>query len=398
MGQKFTRRDLYDLVWSQPMRMLATRFGVSDVALAKTCKKADIPIPYRGYWNRKQASKPAVQTDLFPRFPGASDVIEVGTDEPPSRFDEDWCERFLREPIPDVPTFDEEIPALRTRVAALVGKLKCPQELEPAHPLIAKLLAHDIARREYQIKWNTTYDPPRYESGIERRRLLILNGIFLSLQRLGCRPDMVTSKYAQDTRESRNINVKVGQVYVPFTVEPLKAKKDGKGRHRESLQLAFGTSRENSRPSTYWDDTEGKALEKQLSEIVVEILVRGEELYRESLVHHRAWFIEQRAEAEKELRRRREAQERKEQEHREKQAKERIDRLLSQAHALDQSDTIRAYVEKVRSHLEEIGIAPAEFQLWSTWALAEADRIDPVRNGTIKGAIEGVVISMRQTH
>lgn len=393
MGQKFTRRELYDLVWSEPMRTLATRFGISDVALAKTCSKADIPIPYRGYWNRKQASKPAIQTDLLPRFPGASDVIEIGKAESPYRFGTNWRERFLQEPIPEVPVFDEEMSAVRVRVTAMAGKIKCPPEFEPAHPLIAKLLVHDVARREYQLKWNTTYDPPKYESGIERRRLLILNGIFLSLQRLGCRPDMVTSKYAQDTQESRNINVKVGQVYVPFTLEPLKTKKDGKGRHRESLQLAFGTSRENPRPSTYWDDTEGKALEKQLSEIVVEILVRGEELYRESLVHQRAWFIEQRAEAEKELQRRKEEQERKERERREREAKERIDRLLSQASTLRQSETIRAYVEKARNRLVEIGVGSAEFENWSAWALAEADRIDPVKNGIIKGAIESIVIS-----
>lgn len=393
MGQKFTRRELYDLVWSEPMRTLATRFGISDVALAKTCGKADIPIPYRGYWNRKQASKPAIQTDLSPRFPGASDLIEIGKAESPYRFGTDWRARFLQEPVPDVPAFDEEMSAVRARVTAMVGKIKCPPEFEPAHPLIAKLLAHDVGRREYQLKWNTTYDPPKYESGIERRRLLILNGFFLSLQRLGCRPDMVTSKYAQDTRESRNINVKVGQVYVPFTLEPLKTKKDGKGRQRDHLQLALGASRENSRPLICWDDTEGKGLEKQLSEIVAEILVTGEELYRESLVHHRAWFIEQRAEAEKELQRRREEQERKERERREREAKERIDRLLSQANALHQSDTIRVYVEKVRSRLAEIGIEQSGFQRWSTWALAEADRIDPVRNGTIKVAIESVAVS-----
>lgn len=393
MGQKFTRKELYDLVWSEPMRTLATRFGISDVALAKTCSKADIPIPYRGYWNRKQASKPAIQTDLLPRFPGASDVMEIGKAESPYRFGADWRARFLQDPVPEVPVFDEEMSAVRARVTAMVGKIKCPPEFEPAHPLIAKLLVHDVARREYQLKWNTAYDPPKYESGIERRRLLILNGIFLSTQRLGCRPDMTTSKYAQDTRESRNISVKVGQVYVSFTLEPLKTKKDGKGRQRDHLQLVLGASRENSRPLICWDDTEGKALEKQLSEIVVEILVTGEKLYRESLVHHRAWFIKQRAEAENELQRRSEEQERKERERREREAKERIDYLLSQANALHQSDTIRVYVETVRSRLAEIGIEQAGFQRWSTWALAEADRIDPVRNGTIKGAIESVAVS-----
>jgi hypothetical protein len=39
------RRDLYDLVWKEPVRAIAKRLGVSDVGLAKVCRKADIPLP-----------------------------------------------------------------------------------------------------------------------------------------------------------------------------------------------------------------------------------------------------------------------------------------------------------------------------------------------------------------
>ena len=58
MNAEFTRRELYDLVWSQPMKTIAAEVGISDVALAKQCKKADIPVPNRGYWAQKQAGKP----------------------------------------------------------------------------------------------------------------------------------------------------------------------------------------------------------------------------------------------------------------------------------------------------------------------------------------------------
>lgn len=46
----FKREALYDLVWTAPVSEVAERLGVSDVALAKLCKGAAIPIPYRGYW------------------------------------------------------------------------------------------------------------------------------------------------------------------------------------------------------------------------------------------------------------------------------------------------------------------------------------------------------------
>ena len=52
MGQRLSRKELYELVWSEPMKNLSIRFGISDVALKKTCARAEIPTPDRGYWAR----------------------------------------------------------------------------------------------------------------------------------------------------------------------------------------------------------------------------------------------------------------------------------------------------------------------------------------------------------
>jgi hypothetical protein len=49
---KVTRKELYDQVWAMPMSTLAARYGVSDVALAKTCRRMNVPRPGRGYWAR----------------------------------------------------------------------------------------------------------------------------------------------------------------------------------------------------------------------------------------------------------------------------------------------------------------------------------------------------------
>lgn len=51
------RGDLYDLVWSEPMRSAARRFGISDVALAKACRRHRIPVPGRGYWAKHAHGK-----------------------------------------------------------------------------------------------------------------------------------------------------------------------------------------------------------------------------------------------------------------------------------------------------------------------------------------------------
>lgn len=50
-GQKVTRQRLYDMVWIDPVTIVAARFGISDVALRKLCQRRSIPLPERGYWS-----------------------------------------------------------------------------------------------------------------------------------------------------------------------------------------------------------------------------------------------------------------------------------------------------------------------------------------------------------
>jgi hypothetical protein len=62
-----TRQDLYELVWSKPLVELAKDFGLSDVALAKRCRKLAIPVPGRGYWARVAAGQAPRQPPLKKR-------------------------------------------------------------------------------------------------------------------------------------------------------------------------------------------------------------------------------------------------------------------------------------------------------------------------------------------
>jgi hypothetical protein len=51
---RLTRAELYEKIWATPMRTLAKEFGLSDVGLAKVCRKYNIPVPPVGYWRRKE--------------------------------------------------------------------------------------------------------------------------------------------------------------------------------------------------------------------------------------------------------------------------------------------------------------------------------------------------------
>ncbi len=62
----YTREQLYAAIWSTPCSKLAATLGISDVALAKTCRRLGIPRPPRGYWARVEAGEKLRREPLPP--------------------------------------------------------------------------------------------------------------------------------------------------------------------------------------------------------------------------------------------------------------------------------------------------------------------------------------------
>jgi hypothetical protein len=60
------RDALYKEVWEIPMRQLAKQYDMSDVGLAKICRKMDIPTPPRGYWAKHTNGQAVKKTPLRP--------------------------------------------------------------------------------------------------------------------------------------------------------------------------------------------------------------------------------------------------------------------------------------------------------------------------------------------
>jgi hypothetical protein len=69
-NKRFTREQLYALVWSEPMQILGPRYGLSDVGLKKICKKLRVPTPGRGYWAKKAVGAAPRATPL-PKLPAS---------------------------------------------------------------------------------------------------------------------------------------------------------------------------------------------------------------------------------------------------------------------------------------------------------------------------------------
>jgi hypothetical protein len=67
---KFTRQELYDLVWTESMLTLAKKYDISDVGLRKKCNKLEIPIPNAGYWAKVKYGKKVVAKRPLGNFKG----------------------------------------------------------------------------------------------------------------------------------------------------------------------------------------------------------------------------------------------------------------------------------------------------------------------------------------
>lgn len=67
--RKFTRQELYDLVWERPMSQLAKEFDISDVGLRKICRQHNIPTASNRWWAAKTFGKPG-QRDPLPNRAG----------------------------------------------------------------------------------------------------------------------------------------------------------------------------------------------------------------------------------------------------------------------------------------------------------------------------------------
>ena len=52
-----TREELFAEVWERPVSEIARELGVSDTAIAKLCRKLQVPKPPRGYWARVAAGQ-----------------------------------------------------------------------------------------------------------------------------------------------------------------------------------------------------------------------------------------------------------------------------------------------------------------------------------------------------
>lgn len=61
-----TREQLYRLVWSEPLSVLAPKYGMTELSFQRLCIQHSIPIPRSDYWNKVRSGQQQLQPPLPP--------------------------------------------------------------------------------------------------------------------------------------------------------------------------------------------------------------------------------------------------------------------------------------------------------------------------------------------
>ena len=387
--RRFTRHEMLDLVWSKPMRDVAAEIGVSDVAVKKACRSADVATPPQGHWNKIHAGKAGfVKPTLSPRIFGAADEVTFGA-EPWNAWADDVD---LGTPVVP-PVFDEPMEAVRARAVKAVGRLAVSRDLERfAHDAIRRLMRDEAQRAAWLIdsgstwSWEIERKGPRFLKPSDARCIRILSAIALGIARGGVR----VRDWSGGSLCLR-LETDGGPLALRTAMTPEPATKRGEAS-RSALTVSLSANWESAEGPALisWRDADEMRLETRVAGIAVDCLVACEEHLREQMrasakrrEDWRIWKIEDNEKKRLEA-------ERRERERQAQMERERVERLLGEADALRRAEAIRAYVAEV-GRLQADGRSPvdeAAFERWKAWALAQADRIDPVASGAFARGIE----------
>ncbi len=332
MTRTFPRQELYDLVWSEPKSTLAKRLGISDVGLAKTCRRADIPVPGLGYWAKLQHGKKVRRLPLPPAGPGIRDAVTI----------------TLTPPLP--PDVEAQIQQERSPDR----RITVPETLTDHHPLVRAWL--DTQRRQLKEAIRKGQQPPSsrlHFTKAERRRLRLLSTLLNELEKRG-------HKVPTGSSDTHKVAVLVANEEVEFSLHALPPTGELVLRIEEYLDRGTRVT---------WRDTSIKRLEEQLNRVIVGLLTAA------AVLRERRLKWEEAARREKAAK-----EERMRQEEARRQEEERRAHLLRSLQAWRQAADIRTYVDALRAAAAtgQFKIDPTHLEQWASWALARADQIDPL--------------------
>ena len=364
-----TREQLYEQVWTEPMATLAKKYGLSDVGLAKICRKMRIPLPWRGYWQKKGAGK-ALRPTPLPKLPASASktmhkVVFRRT------------EKSLNGVEASGPVQEQEQYESREENRIVVAEV-----LVDPHPLVVETVKTfrraKPDERGYLRSMAQSHLSVHVTLDSADRAMCIFDALLKGLDTRGYTITIHGGDHPSTT-------VRIGEENIRITLEERVDRREQQAPATGKRQERMWSFRQYQWIATghlllridhsylgircCWTDGKKQRLETCLNRFIVGLVAAAEALKTQRLAQEareRAW----RAEEERRL-----AEERKRQEE------------TSRIRALDHAATrwrkchlLRDYIEAVRAAAECTGDSTTDTSLteWIAWAEAYVNRIDPL--------------------
>lgn len=361
-GTKVTREEMYEQVWAEPMRLLAPKYGISDVALKKVCVKLDVPVPPRGYWAKLEAGKTVRKPPLRKIAPGKSN--------------EAWIRGGTK------PMFEEfrKVDTKELLESRKGTKIKVSDRLAKPHPLIAQALELRQARKKKGATY--TYTPSLAVHATDEhinRALRIMDALLKALEAEGQSVKVGKDGKTEITVWNEHIKISLdektrGVPHVPTAAELAQAKRDPwysvpttDREYTGELVIKLDAYAENCRKS--WSDGKKQRLEDLLDDVMVGIIAVADALRARTLY----WENHRRIEAEAAAKA---AERRRQQE----LAAARRKRLTDLAGQLESRRLVAQLISEVeaKAKLMDDDEKRSQLQDWVAWAKGEAEQVNPV--------------------
>ena len=376
-----TREELYQQVWTTPMRRLAPAYGLSDVGLKKVCNLYKIPTPPVGYWTKKEFGKRVKQIPLPLLDEGSPRTISLAHDPDPRPQvprpasypvgDPDLVERYLYEKDPkhriEVPDHLRNPHPIIQRTREALGGDRRPDlynHIKPDYPISQECAAISVARDSLA------------------RALRLLNCLFRELEKRGHRVVVRPAKAGYSSHGNRVKCLMLGEEFGFALREKTKLVRLSEDEQRGSRLFGYRVryvptgefelkiTGEHGNAVSSWTDGKLRRIEDHLNEFIVSMLVAVEKRRssREHGKHEEAARLQR------------------EQESREQERLKRIERARAEqfealAGRWQKAELLRAYVEAVREEaIRRFGQVEPESGLarWLEWAANYIRALDPL--------------------
>jgi hypothetical protein len=351
-NSKWDRQELYAKVWQFPIRKLAAEYGISDVGLAKVCRKLEIPLPGLGHWTKIACG----HTIPRPPLPQVENLPTL-------------YRQVREEKTPILPEDEPKLEAIERLVAASTPPVT---KAMLAHPIVEKTraLLNEARTREGEKLWGgreAEWLDLRVTKATLPRALRIMAAIIYMLQQEGFK-FLVEKKESESTsaivygekirfgviERSRQVKPAKPIGFSSYSYDSIRLKPTG------MLSLEVWNYYSGG-PQKVWRDREKMKLEEQLPKCIA------------GMMRIALWERAERDKHEKEeqARQKRIDEVRAELQKIEKEEKK-IKALEREAIRWHRAERLRRYVAAVR----ESAAKDAE---WLAWAERQADRIDPLK-------------------